>query len=150
MSKSVVVLGEVGKSPINVSESNSEFGYILVQQKRTWVDNTGWVRSRNVTAQIPGAVSDLEALGYESGMEIPGTIVVVDSLTPFNTREPQRDHKLAGKTGIVCCLDGQPIYRKNIYKQDPNALDQKIQHNNNEDIRAGIVKAKAEDESFSL
>ena len=47
---------------------------------------------------------------------LPGKIVVVESLTPFNPENPDRDLKIAGGTGVICRIDDQPIYRQTFYK----------------------------------
>jgi hypothetical protein len=41
-------------------------------------------------------------MGFYAGQELPGTIVIEESLTPFNKKAPERDLKIAGETGIVC------------------------------------------------
>lgn len=57
-------------------------------------------------------------------------------MTPFNEKDPERDYKVAGKTGIVCTLDDQPIYRKAFYTLNMEAYDVTVGHNNTEAIRA--------------
>ena len=57
---------------------------------------------------------------------------------------PERDYKIAGKTGIVCCQDGQPIYRKTFYTLNSSAEDVLVSHNNIEDIRAAYSTSNEE------
>ena len=42
---------------------------------------------------------------------------------------------MAGDTGIVCCVDGQPIYRKTFFTKDQTAEDVLIAHDNGDAIR---------------
>ena len=71
-----------------------------------------------------------------------------DSLQPFNKKNPERDYKIAGKSGVVCCKEDQPIYRKNFYTLDPNASDIKLQHTNGEEIIAAYAAIKEEEETI--
>jgi len=47
---------------------------------------------------------------------------------------------VAGDTGIVCCVDGEPIYRTTSYDQDPLSTDYLVQHTNGEDIKDAYLK----------
>ena len=42
---------------------------------------------------------------------------------------------MAGDTGIVCCVDGQPIYRKTFFVVDTTAQDVLIAHDNGSAIK---------------
>ena len=66
---------------------------------------------------------------------LPGKIVVVESLTPFNPENPDRDLKIAGGTGVICRIDDQPIYRQTFYSTNPNSYDQLLAHNNSTEIK---------------
>ena len=57
------------------------------------------------------------------------------SLEPFSNNDPDRDFKYAGETGIICAVDGQPIYRKTFFVADANAEDVLIAHTNGDAIR---------------
>jgi adenine specific DNA methylase Mod len=74
-------------------------------------------------------------MNFYAGQELPGKIVIQESLEPFNQKNPRKDLKIAGSTGIVCTLNGQPIYRRTIYKQDSFAENKLIQHDNVEQLR---------------
>ena len=71
---------------------------------------------------------------YEEGNEVEGKIVVVESLTPFNPVNPEKDLKIAGDTGVVCCIDGQPIYRQCYFTPNEKAKDVFISHDNSDEI----------------
>lgn len=152
MHKVTVTASESG-SVINVSENNPDYGYIRVEQKKATFDKNGWARVRMVSALIPGTTEDLKALGWTAGMQLEGTIYATEQLEPFNAEDPEKDYKIAGDTGIVCCLDGQPIYRRSFYSSDPSKTDTLISHNNGDAIKEAYAKSLAEadsDEDVSL
>jgi len=74
--------------------------------------------------------------GYYAGQELPGRVVIKESLTPFNATEPNRDLKIAGASGVVCTVNGQPIYRKTIYTEVASVEETLIAHDNIDEIRA--------------
>jgi hypothetical protein len=119
------------------SENNSEYGHIRVTQDVVSIDErTGFVRKKMVSALIPGLVEDLKSFGWVNGQTINGKIVVRESLEAFNPNDPERDLKYAGDTGVICTLEGQPIFRKSFYTLNENAQDEKIQHDNTAEILA--------------
>lgn len=134
MSKVRVTADKTG-NVIGVSQNNPEYGYIRVEQQAIQINDQGWLRNSKRSALIKGKMVDLLETGYREGTELPGRIVIMESLTPFNTENPDRDLKVAGDTGIVCRVDDQPIYRQSFYTTNPNAYDEFITHNNSEEIR---------------
>jgi hypothetical protein len=92
------------------------------------------------------------------GQELPGKILIKESLEPFSSKNPERDLKVAGDTGIVCRLEGNPIYRRTYYSVSSNAEDTFIQHDNVEELRAAYDASKtnsnalktAKGEEFSI
>ena len=60
-------------------------------------------------------------------------------MTPFNEKQPEKDLKIAGDTGIVCKFEGSPIYRKTQYTLASNAEDVLIKHDNVEELRAAYA-----------
>lgn len=129
-----IVPDELG-NVIRVSQNNSEFGHVRLQQERVTFGNTGWVNRKTVSTLLHGKVEDLRDMGLHNMKELAGKIVIRESLEPFNSNDPDRDLKIAGDTGIVCCQDGQPIYRKTIFTADTNAEDVLVAHNNGDAIR---------------
>jgi hypothetical protein len=129
-----IVPDELG-TVIRVSQNNSEFGHVRLQQERVTFGNTGWVNRKTVSTLLHGKVEDLRDMGLHNMKELAGKIVIRESLEPFNSNDPDRDLKIAGDTGIVCCQDGQPIYRKTIFTADTNAEDVLVAHNNGDAIR---------------
>ena len=120
---------------IRVSQNNPEFGHVRLEQDRVSYTNSGWVDRKVVTTLLHGKTEDLREMDLHNKTELNGKIIVKESLTPFNDKDPDRDLKIAGSTGIICCQDGQPIYRKTMYTPDVNAEDTLIAHNNGDAIR---------------
>ena len=59
-------------------------------------------------------------------------------------RNPERDYKIAGQTGIICRQAGAPIYRRTKYVPTPNAADgTMIEHDNVEELRAAYASTSA-------
>jgi hypothetical protein len=141
VSKVKVTANEAG-DVIVMSKENNKYGHIRVEQKRTVISDKGWVKVKPVSALLHGTVEDLEQFGFEDGQLIQGKIVIKESLVPFNAENPEKDYKIAGTTGIVCCVDGQPIYRKTFYNPSANDQDETIVHDNSEAIR--LANAESE------
>lgn len=142
MNKNVTVTADATGSVVAVSK-NPEFGYIRVEQKRMIVGEDGWLRPRLVSALIHGKVADLKLYEWKAGQNIDGKIVIQESLTPFNKTEPDRDAKVAGKTGIVCTLQGAPIYRRHTWDETGSKKDELVQHDNVDAIREAFEKLDA-------
>lgn len=142
MSKVVVTADKKG-NVIIVSENNPEYGVVRVEQTATEINGQGWLRNVKRTAFIKGKVEDLISMDFEEDQELPGKIVVKESLVPFNLNEPDRDLKIAGDTGIICRLDDQPIYRQTFYTPNKDAEDTLIMHSNSEEIK-DVMRAQKE------
>lgn len=139
----VVVTADKNGNVIGISENNPEYGYVRVEQTGSFINDQGWLRISRRSALIKGLVKDLVETGFTDGQELKGKIVVVESLTPFNTDNPDRDLKIAGDTGVVCRIDDQPIYRQSFYTTNENVEDQFIAHTNREEIREVQAAQKA-------
>lgn len=143
MNSKVLVVGDpTTNSAINVSPKNPEWGYVKLQQSKVDVDDNGFLRRYVLTALIKAPIDILKEMNYYHGQILNGTLVVEESLEPFNKKDPNRDLKIAGATGIVCKLDDQPIYRRVVYKKDPNALPKTIEHTNKEELREAYNAVK--------
>lgn len=125
---------------VRVSETNPEFASVRLEQVRTVIGNNNFIERKTVSTLLQGATSDLTAMGFYAGQELPGTIVVEESLTPFNKKNPERDLKIAGETGIVCRVGDQPIYRRSTYSTASNAQDTLIKHDNVEQLRSAYAQ----------
>jgi len=134
-SKVVIVADATTGAIINVSSKNSDYGYVKLQQVRVLIDDNGFLRRQTVSALIQAPIDILLEMNYTPHQILDGKIVIKESLTPFNKKNPGRDLKIAGKTGIICSFEGQPIYRKTVYNISGNATDITVQHDNVDELR---------------
>jgi hypothetical protein len=142
MNSKVKVIADANGVVINQSANNPEYGYVRLEQTRTLIDDNGFLRRKAVSTLIQGEISVLQASGFYAGQELPGNILIKESMTPFSKKEPTRDVKVAGDTGIVCSVEGAPIYRKTVYSTAANAEDITIQHDNVEELRTAYASQK--------
>ena len=153
MKNSVKVTADEAGNVIVKSKSNPEYGHIRVEQTRMIIDNSGFARRMKLSSLIPGTVEDLAGFDWEAGEKVEGKIIVRQSLAPFNKKDPERDYKVAGETGIVCCVDGEPIYRKHFYTSDATSVDYDtdesgeivkggLKHTNGLEIQAAYAASK--------
>lgn len=138
MDSDVIVTAKDGQVVVP-SKNNSIFGYIRLEQVRMSINEDNWCNQQKVSALIRGTVINLKKLKWEEGEILPGKLKIVEQLMPFNTKNPERDIKVAGETGIVCTKDGEPIYRSVIYTQDTDAPDILVRHDNKEEIRKALA-----------
>jgi hypothetical protein len=131
----VVVADELG-NVIRQSKTNSDYGFIKLEQKRFILGNgrTNFVDAKPVTTILLEKVSVLQTLELQANEVLVGKIIIKESLVPFNKNDADRDLKVAGQTGIVCSVDGQPIYRKTFFIGDVSAQDTLVAHDNGEAI----------------
>ena len=141
----VKVTADENGNVIGVSKNNPEFGYIRVEQITTQINDQGWLKNVKRSALIKGNVEDLLLANFQANQELPGRIVVVESLQPFNAENPDKDLKIAGDTGVICTIDDQPIYRQTFYTQNANAMDELITHDRScqEQIRSVLEAQRA-------
>lgn len=131
-------------------ENNPDFASIRVEQTRVmFVDN--WIKKKELSALIQGPTEDLISLGFVAGMELPGNIYIKESTTPFRVVNPERDLKYAGKTGVVCMQDENPIYRVTVYNSNADE-DVLVKHTNSVQIAnaQNVAVTNEEEESFDL
>jgi hypothetical protein len=144
MESKVYVVGDpTTKAVIVQSKVNPEYGYVKVVQTKQLVDVNGFLRRIQVPALIHGYVGELKLGGYYANQELNGRVVIRESLTPFNEKDPSKDLKVAGTTGVVCKVNNQPIYRKTVYTDMSTLQEQLIQHDNVEEIRASFRAQQA-------
>lgn len=139
MNAKVKVVADATGAVINVSPNNPDYGYVRFEQVRSIIDDNGFLRRKSVSALVHGTVEELTAMHFYGGQELPGSIIIQESLAPFNNKNPERDIKVAGNTGIVCTLDGNPIYRRTMYSASSNAQDTLVKHDNIEQLRAAYA-----------
>ena len=144
----VRITADLNGNVVTISEKNPEFAHIRVVQDSFMFDENGWLRSRQLSALIHAETNVLLGLNYQPDQELPGNIIVKESLTPFQANDSDRDLKYAGKTGVLCRVDDQPIYRKTFYTENQSASHELIQHTNSDEIRAAIQFASKSQNSF--
>ena len=120
---------------IRVSRNNPEFGHVRLTQEKVAFGAQGWVKKSTRSTLIHGKVEDLQAIGIADKTELAGQIVIREQLEAFSSDNPDRDLKIAGDTEIVCCKNGEPIYRKTFYSTDPDEGDTLVAHTNGDAIR---------------
>jgi hypothetical protein len=135
MNSKVKVVGDANGAVITQSGNNPEYGYVKVTQMISTTDDAGFLRRKSLYALIKGTVEELQECGFYAGQEIGGKIVIEESTTPFNKNNPERDLKVAGSTGVVCTIEGQPIYRRTRWTEKANAEHVTLQHDNVEELR---------------
>lgn len=149
MNKVKVVADEFG-NVVRVSTNNPEYASIRVEQS-TFSFDKGWMRKKARTAFIPGVTEELtemaKQMNLKDGYEMPGQIIIKESLEPFNTEDPDRDIKFAGETGVSCKFEDQVIYRKTYYTESKNEEDELIAHTNSDEIRAAMISEDSEVQS---
>lgn len=128
---------------VKISDNNPDFASVRLEQVRTVIGNNNFIERKVVSTLLQGATADLTAMGFYAGQELPGTIVIEESMTPFNKKTPERDLKVAGETGIICTVGGQPIYRRAVYSTASNAQDTLIKHDNVEQLRSAYAQANS-------
>jgi hypothetical protein len=119
---------------VRQSDPNSEYGFVRLTQSKAMISPTGWFSPKNLSALILGKTEELQGV-FKADQKLSGNIIVKEQFEPFNKNDPDRDYKYAGDTGIICCVDGQPIYRKTFFVADLTATDVLIVHNNGDAIR---------------
>lgn len=153
-SKVVIVADATTGTVINQSPNNPEYGFIRIEQSVNHYDDNGFLRRRKLSALISGPLADLQDAGYHAGMELSGRIIVQESLTPWNEKNPARELKVAGATGIVCRIEGEPIYRRTLYTEKENLTDVFLAHDNIDELRFAYQNNQAvksiEDVDFAI
>tara|TARA_B110000914_G_C15497384_1_gene464013 strand:+ start:991 stop:1611 length:621 start_codon:yes stop_codon:yes gene_type:complete len=115
--------------------NNPEFGYVRLSQDSHKVTN-GFVKKIPLTTLLHGELESLRSMDIQNKTELSGKIVVKEQLIPFSTDNSDRDYKIAGNTGIICCVHGEPIYRKTFFTEDVTAENILLDHTNGDAIRS--------------
>ena len=137
----VTIVSDELNNKIRISKNNAEYAHVLLRQDKTIIGSNGWINTRTLHTLLHGKVEALKDYGISKMKYLPGQIIVTEQLTPFNEENPDQDYKYAGKTGVVCCVDGQPIYRKCFYDATGLKEDELIAHTNGDAIREANNKS---------
>ena len=140
-----VVANKETKAILNVSAKNPEYGNIILKQQKISVDDGGFAVLKTVSTLLQGTIETLQGLSknWYEGKAIEGKIQVLESMEPFNTKDPANDIKKAGDTGIVLTVGGAPIYRKTVWDPTGSKVDTHVQHDNKAELRAAYEAQKA-------
>jgi hypothetical protein len=114
---------------------NPLFGFIRLEQSVQHNAPNGWMKIRRTSTLMLGSIKDLMFLGLKEGETLPGKIVTMESVKPFSDSNPDRDLKVAGDSGIVCSINGQPIYRRTLYFASDDAQNVLVAHDNSDAIK---------------
>lgn len=133
MSNNVTVIanpktGKVFNQNANLGKDGKAYGWFMVESKV--LDMTGAIVSlkrRTAIKAISKEAYDAAASMLQVGSQLPGKIVVRESLTPFYEGQTP---KTAGEGGTVCTKGGQPIYRQTEYSDLLEECDTLIAHDN--------------------
>jgi|3_EtaG_2_1085321.scaffolds.fasta_scaffold80595_2 hypothetical protein len=135
MPNKIMVEPDDSGNVIRISKNNPIYGHVRLTQDVTAFGVNGWVKSSTRSTLIHGTVEDLETVGIADMKELSGKIVIREQTEPFSSNEPDRDLKIAGDTGVICCKDGEPIYRKTFYDASGLQEDDLVAHTNGDAIR---------------
>lgn len=143
MDGKVTIMADNNGNVVTISEKNPDYAYIRVKQDTYIFDENNWLKAKTLTALIHAQTDVLLKMNYQPDQELPGKIVIKESLTPLSSNDSDRDLKYAGSTGVLCRVDDQPVYRKTFYTENMNSQHELIQHSNSDEIRARIAQMKA-------
>lgn len=147
MDSKVRVMPDASGAVIVQSKNNPDYGYVRLEQIRTLIDDeSGFLRRKTVSTLLHGTVEDLQLSGFTANQELPGKVIVQEALEPFNKRDPEREIKKAGETGIVLKLEGNPIYRRTIYTTTPSMEDVIVKHDNKVELQKAYADKNVESE----
>ena len=128
-----------------LDKNGEEFGFIRVQNPDT-IDlsyaysNGGKKAGHSALIAMTTKAWERSKDAYKAGMEIPGQVVVIESLE--KTPGSQVKRAGSGDDAVVCTFKGQPIYRSTVFTSDQAAQSVLIAHDNTEEIKAAQAIAK--------
>lgn len=137
MSKITIQTGRGGQIIFANEKGNTS---IRLNQSRAEVTQQGFVKLSNRVFYVKGSKEELQALGWNKDTQLTGNLVVQESLEPFNKSNPDYDFKVVPGTGVICTVDGEPIYRRTIWDPTGNVTDTFIAHDNKEEIMAALAQ----------
>lgn len=137
MSKITIQTGRGGQIIFANEKGNTS---IRLNQSKAEVTQQGFVKLSNRVFYVKGSKEELQALGWNKDTQLTGNLVVQESLEPFNKSNPDYDFKVVPGTGVICTVDGEPIYRRTIWDPTGNVTDTFIAHDNKEEIMAALAQ----------
>lgn len=138
MNNKVTVLASANETLVTVNPNNPEYGYIRVGQTLSKFSPEGWIKNENRSFLLKGRVAELQNCGLSVGQGMPGRLVRQEALEPF---DDYSQPKVAGDSGVICKVNGQPIYSRVVYDATGTMEDTLIAHDNKEEIVAALYGA---------
>ena len=121
---------------VNVNSNSPEYGYVRIGQTISKFNPDGWISTEERYFLLKGKLEALQNSGLDSNSVLPGKLIRQESLEPF---DDYSQPKVAGTSGVVCKLNGQPIYSRVVWDQTGTAHDVLIAHDNKEEIIASLA-----------
>jgi len=135
---SVTVIANKAGQVISVSPNNPTYGWVAVESVQPTFSE-GFMRLGKRVAFIAGTITDLEGFGFTEGQQLPGKIVVKETLQPINADKPELGIKYpnaaAKEQNLACMVDDEPVYRKSYYTTNEDTADVLVAHTNGDEIR---------------
>lgn len=132
-SKVIIVPNNLGEV-VSLMPGYTNIYQISIQQRKCLFTQDGSIKKELIKSVIIGDKDDLDRLVLNRS-ELEGTIVVRDSIIPYNNQKNQ-DLSLCPITGVTLKYNGNSIYRKYFYSNNKTAKDEIIEHNNLDEIRS--------------
>lgn len=112
---------------ITPSVNKPTWGSIRVDSVHVTMEN-GLINRNKRSAFLRGLITDLEAIGYSAGQQIPGQIIRKESFTPFyvagvNGATKTQDPKINPTTKAVVLTDDRETYLESEFTQNLEATD---------------------------
>lgn len=120
-----------------LDKNGKEFGYIRVENPSivdlSYAYNNGGVK-RGQSALVAMTLESWNKSKqfYKEGMEIPGTVAIVESFEQTIGSQPKKAGK--GDNAPICTKEGNVIYRKTVFDAKGETEDILISHDNQAEI----------------
>lgn len=126
------------------TKETRQVGYFIVQSKAlTGLSRIGRVSTRTavVTLELDGIELADEIYGLNVGSQIPGNIVIQETLTPYIKKDKtKQDAKINPRTKQPVLHKGQPVYRNSIFDDTFTMQDVLLASD-----KVGVTNASAEE-----
>lgn len=146
--KAFVKINEKSGLIVTPSSNNSEYGYVILSQSVSTVNDQGFIATSKRSCLIRGKIADLNAMGLKKDAPFPidGKIIVVESTTPeYEGQNP----KINPETSEVLTHGGAPIYRNTKFTADISKSDILLAHDKDGVVASiNVVEAGNDEAAF--
>lgn len=145
--KVIVVPTENGKHICTAPNSKH---FILLKQTVNDINIDGDPYEHEVFTRIFGDLDYLNSLNWKPNQELPGQLIILESLSPINEEDSDFELKIADSSGVICKIKNQSIFRNILYTLDFSKTHHFLEHDNHEEIFNAferIASAKHVDDS---